>query len=102
MEYFKENIAYLEDSDFNGNQLLYDPGTPVVIMVSANFCNYCKQMKPTFQNFADQTKGKIFCATIQADGKLPSEQALSKKIKQLVPDFKGFPTVIAYKQGKFA
>jgi len=43
----------------------------------------------------------VYVCAIQADGKHTSGQVeISKKLKNLIPDFKGFPDVVKFKNGK--
>jgi thiol-disulfide isomerase/thioredoxin len=96
-------IAHLEDQDFDkqGNLIVATPaGQPVVVMVQASWCHFCSEAKPAFQEFANMTKGKVFCATIQADGDRPSEQALGKRIAKIIPGFRGFPDYALFVNGK--
>lgn len=67
-------------------------------MLQANFCGYCTDSKPDFQKFANNNK--IFCATIQGDGKEEGEEELSKRLSNIYKDFNGYPTYIGYKNKK--
>ena len=61
---------------------------PVVIMISGNFCGYCKAFKPEFQNFADMVNGNdVYAATIVID----EQQKLGDQIKNFVPNFMPHP-----------
>ena len=99
--YMNKPIAYLENDDFNSQgQLLINTNLPVVILIQASWCSYCTKVKPIFQEFADKTQGKIFCATIQIDGDRKSEQLLGYRIPKLFPDIEGIPTYILYINGQ--
>lgn len=104
MKYFNKSVAYLEDHDFDdqGNLVAKSipDDIPVVIMLQASWCPHCVSAKPAFQDFADKYQGKVFCATIQADGDRPSEKALGKRIAIIKPGFRGFPDYILYKNKK--
>ena len=96
-------VAYLEITDFDtntGNLINNDipKNTPVVIMVQSSQCGHCETAKPEFQSFA--AKGKVFCATIQADGERESERKLGKILTTLKPSFRGFPDYLLYVNGK--
>ena len=97
-------IAYLQDSDFDNQGNLINPdiskSIPVVIMIQASFCGHCNTAKPAFQEFANMNDGKVFCATIQGDGKEKGEPELSKRLDMICPDFKGYPSYVGYKNGK--
>jgi len=96
-------IAYLEDQDFDTNGNLIAPipkNIPVVVILQANWCPHCENAKPAFQQFANKHKGKVFSATIQADGERNSEKKLGERIKQLKPNFRGFPDYLLILNGK--
>ena len=98
---FKKPVAYLENQDFDekGN-LLLSINVPVVIMLQASWCPHCSTAKPAFQQFADEVEGKVFCATIQADGERNSEKELGKRVSVLKKGFRGFPDYLLYINGK--
>jgi thiol-disulfide isomerase/thioredoxin len=104
MKYLNDPVVYLQESDFDENGNLINPNIPkdkpVVIMIQAVFCGYCTEAKPAFQKYADNNKGKIFCATIQGDGKEKGEKELSSKLKLIKPGFRGYPDYVKYKGGK--
>ena len=97
-------VAYLTSKDFDENGNLINPQLKdkiVIIMIQAAFCGYCTIAKPAFQDFANKMQGKIFCATIQGDGKENGEKELNDMIKKIDPSFRGFPGYVAYKNGKY-
>lgn len=98
--YFDESVAYLENKDFDANgNFKYSMDVPMVVIVLASWCGYCKSFAPIFQEFARQTNGKnVLCACIQADGDA-SEQQLASRVKQMMPRFMGFPHVALIKDG---
>ena len=101
MLYLNKPVAYLENQDFDSQgQLLIKTNLPVVILIQASWCSYCTNVKPIFQEFANKTQGKIFCATIQVDGDRKSEQLLGKRIPKLFPGIQGIPKFILYINGK--
>lgn len=99
----KRPIAYLEDKDFDsqGNIVNSDipKNVPVIIMIQASWCPHCESAKPAFQNFAKKYEGKVFCATIQADGERESEKALGKRVSSIKKGFRGFPEYLKYQAG---
>lgn len=105
MSKYMNNVAYLQDFDFDDSGNLVNPkipkNVPVVIMVQANFCGYCTQAKQAFQEFADKTQGNVFCATIQGDGQEEGEPELAKRLQTIDPNFRGFPTYFLYKGGRY-
>ena len=95
-------IMYLDDNDFQGDNLVLPNNIQndknVVIMLQTSWCPHCTSAKPAFQQFADQNQ--IICATIQADGDTEAEKKLGKRIKQIVPEFRGFPDFCLFVKGK--
>lgn len=102
---FNQRIGYLENSDFDNNGKLLNPillrkKIPIVVMVQASWCGYCKQSKPAFQEYANKTNtNQVFCATIHADGERQSEKDLGERINTIITDFKGFPHYALYMNG---
>jgi thiol-disulfide isomerase/thioredoxin len=94
------DVAYLEDTDFDGNKLKLKG--PTMVMVWASWCGHCKKAHPDYQAFADEMKKNknITVACIQADGARQSEQNLAKKIKTIIPEFRGFPGFYFFQDGK--
>lgn len=105
MIYLQKPVGYLINSDFDEDGNLINKkipnNIPVLIMIQANFCGYCSQAKPAFQEFANKNEGKVFCATIQGDGKEVGEKELANKIKKIDPSFRGYPSYIVYRNSKF-
>ena len=104
MKYLNKPIAYLQDSDFDVNGNLVNPNIPknmpVVVMLAANYCHFCTEAKPAYQHFANQTRGKVFCTTIQGDGNMPGEKELAKRLNKINPSFKGYPDYLLFLNGK--
>jgi thiol-disulfide isomerase/thioredoxin len=105
MSYLNKPVAYLQDSDLDDKGDLINPkipkNIPVIIMLQGDFCGYCTKAKPAFQELADENENKIFCATIQADGKEKGENELGKRLNKIYSNFQGFPHYVGYKNGKF-
>ncbi len=98
---YLNNIPYLENFDFSKEgKLKVKMAKPVVIMIQGNYCGYCTQMKPEYLKFARQMKDKLFCATIQIDGS-PSEKKLGQRLRSFIPNFRGVPMIVAFKDGKY-
>ena len=97
-------IMYLDNNDFKGDRLVLPNDMQnqkdVVVMLQTSWCPHCTDAKPAFQKFADQYKNEVFCATIQADGDSPDEKKLGKRIKEIVPGFRGFPDYCLFVKGK--
>lgn len=99
-----QNVGYLEDVDFDSNGNLINSQIKdkvVVILIFASWCGHCKNFKPIYQEFATKMNGSnVFVAAIQDDGERESEKRLMKKIKTIKSDFRGFPDVVLYKNGR--
>lgn len=108
------NVYYLENTEFDSNYNLRSnlinkyTGAPffsgiTIVMVQGDYCGYCTQFKPHFQQVADElTPQGIDFATIQIDGKLPGEQiftgdGLTNILKQ---PLQGVPLVVKFYQGR--
>ena len=103
MKYLDAPVAYLQDHDFDaqGNLIADIPrDIPTVVMLQAEFCGYCTQAKPAFQEFCNTHNGEVFCATVQSDGSEPGEKELGKRLSKIIPGFRGFPEYVLYKNGK--
>ena len=94
----------MEDGDIDNKGHIINPkipiNKPVLVMVQAGWCPHCTHAKPAFQEFANQYKDEVFCATIEADGERKSEKDLAKRINVIIPDFKGFPDYVLFINGK--
>lgn len=107
MLFLSKPIGYLTNSDFddNGNLILKGKSQNnqiCIIMIQASFCGYCKMALPTYQQLADSnTNPNIFYATIHGDGKEKGEAELNARIKVIDKTFRGYPSFIAYKDGKY-
>jgi thiol-disulfide isomerase/thioredoxin len=103
-KYLNKPVAYLQDSDVDDEGNLINPDIPsdipVVVILQANFCGYCTQAKPAFQDFANANEGKVFCATVQGDGTEEGEANLSKKLNKMKESFRGYPDYVLYLNGK--
>lgn len=96
-------VAYLENDDIDDKGNITNTqipiNKPVVVMIQASFCGHCNQAKPAFQEFAEKTKGSVFCATIHADGEKESEKKLAKRVNVIKPGFRGFPDYVLFSNG---
>jgi thiol-disulfide isomerase/thioredoxin len=101
MHYLTRPVFYLEDSDFDaqGNLVGIPPGKPVFILLQSLQCYHCTKSKPAFQEFANKHKDYVMCGTIQIDSPKMTPE-LIKKIPNIYPNLKGFPSYILYFNGK--
>ncbi len=95
------DMAHLEDSDFDSNGSLNAfKGKHVVVMVFATWCSPCKRFKSDQAKLNKKYKNdsKVAVAVINGSGKttLESEQKLMKKLREIIPDFQGFPTIALF------
>lgn len=103
MSKFLVNIPYLEGKDINADATLKSyvgKGKPVVVLVYASYCHFCKDVMPTVQQLAKEAKN-FGVVTIQSDAG-PADKEAAKAISKVntspgVPAFVGFG-----KDGKFA
>jgi thiol-disulfide isomerase/thioredoxin len=100
---FNENVMFLESQDFDDSgNLIPSSDKPVVTMLLASWCVHCKTTKPVFQEFANSENGKnVYTAVIYSDGPTAGEKQLSKRLNKLIPNFRGFPTIVKFKNGKY-
>ena len=95
------DMAHLEDSDFDSNGGLNAfNGKHVVVMIFATWCGPCKRFKPEQATLNKKYKNdsKVAVAVINGSGKttLESEQKLMKKLREIIPNFQGFPTIALF------
>jgi thiol-disulfide isomerase/thioredoxin len=104
MKYLNKPVAYLQKNDFDTQGNLVNPqipkNVPVLIFIHSNWCPHCMTAKPAFQSFAEKNSGKVFSATIQADGDMPGEKELGLMLNKIDPNFVGFPGYVVYMNGK--
>lgn len=104
MLFLKKPIGYLTNTDFddNGDLTINRKNDICIIMIQASFCGYCKMALPTYQQLADANKNpNVFYATIHGDGKEKGEAELNQRIKKIDKTFRGYPSFVAYKNGKY-
>lgn len=98
-----KNVFYLEVSDINKNGSLKSyvgNGDPVIIMAQANFCHFCTEAKPAFQQLSKEHCKAVPC-TILIDGE-QSEKAASKFLQMWDNNHRGVPAYFGFdKNGKF-
>lgn len=104
---FHNKVMYLEDSDFDSNGSLNLPspynGKICVAMIFASWCGPCKMTKPEYAKLPDLLGNNAVVCAINGSGKetSQSEQNLMKRLKNIVPDFRGFPHIVVFgKDGK--
>lgn len=89
-------IPYLEIEDVNPDGSLkphVGQGKPVLLMIQGDFCGYCTDAKPAFQELAQKARGVVL-ATVQIDAG-PKDKAANQALKTVntqpgVPAFLGF------------
>jgi thiol-disulfide isomerase/thioredoxin len=95
-------VLHLEDHDFskNGHLVLPDEfkGKYCVVMVFATWCGPCKRYKPEHCKLLKMLGPDVVVACINGSGQttLKSEQKLMKRIREIIPDFAGFPTIVLF------
>ena len=107
-------VFHLEDFDFSFNSKTFkpseaDPNTVFVVMIYATWCGHCKRFMPEYKQLAskivtdqsrDNSRIKVCCIDGSGEETRQSEVVLTQRLKELIPDFQGFPTVVLYKGGK--
>lgn len=97
-----QGVAYLENSDFTDDgKLKISSDKTVMIYIFGSFCHFCSEMKPELMKAIPQLKNKVNIATIQLDGD-GDEKELGKRIGKFVPNFRGVPMIVFFKNGKYA
>lgn len=96
------NPVVLNAQDFNSKGELIKPSLmdkKVIILIQADYCGYCKDVKPTFEMLAKEYhKTGIVLATIKLDSDHPNEQ-LGNVIHKIKQDFRGIPDFIKVIKG---
>ena len=83
-----------------GHEILLSKKIPIVVMVQASSCHFCKISKQAFQDYANKTNSnQVFCATIHVDGDRQSEKDLGERIETIIPNCEGFPHYALYMNG---
>lgn len=93
---FNESVPHLEIRDFDGQKLRphVHGNKPVIVMMQGSYCGHCTTAKPAFAQFAQQTD-LVNAVSIQIDGQ-KDEQEAYHVIRQLIPNFRGVPTFVAF------
>ena len=85
---------YVEESDVTDDGTLTISGCdskPVVVFVTSDYCGYCRQVKPTFEEFCRLYSN--YCICVKADVNEERGRAFLRKIGYTVsgvPDFLKF------------
>ena len=79
------------EDDFNSLVVTRSHETPVLVDISADWCAPCRVLAPLLHQAVDAYAGKVLLALVDADEnmRIAGKHAV-----------RGFPTVIAYSQGK--
>jgi thiol-disulfide isomerase/thioredoxin len=111
--YLTDPVWYLDESDFTpeGELIPSLRNKPSVIFIQSLKCGWCTKAIPEFQEFANKfggEKGIVNCFTIRcnvgSEDKPPlqqGEQNVCDKVKKLIPDFKGYPTIAGFVKGTY-
>lgn len=95
-------VGYLEIVDFDedGKLLVNTEGRPAVVKVFSSQCGHCVAFHPEFQKFASNTQSSVATYVVQVDGVKESERAIGQHLNEFFPDFRGFPSVYLYINGR--
>lgn len=96
------SIIKLNANNFEGNRLISPYNSPdkvVFILFKTEWCGYCTQFKPVYEQLAKFYNGKIIFTTVDAD----ENQELRSNINSFLYGYKilGFPTIVMYINGFF-
>jgi thiol-disulfide isomerase/thioredoxin len=94
---FKDNVVMLKKGDFDDNLNLKRNGK-VVVLYFAKWCGHCKNLKPAYQQLADNASGFTVAAVDADDNDGLIEMIQSKGTEYEV---RGFPTIVSYNNGKY-
>lgn len=105
---FHNNVLYLEDCDFTSDGRLSLPppynGKHCLVMIFAHWCGPCKMTKPEYAKLKNLVGKDVVICAINGSGQkdsYKSEQDLMSRLKDIIPDFKGFPHIAVFgKDGK--
>lgn len=94
------SIIKLNGSNFEGNRLInpYDsPDKPVFVLFKTDWCHYCKEFKPVYEQLAKNYAGRIIFTVVDAD----ENSELKDIINSFLYGYKilGFPSLIIYMNG---
>ncbi len=99
------NIYWLEDFDFNkdGTLLpsLLEPDTVFIVIIKAEWCGHCKTTTPKFIEAANKMKNneKVKFCIADITGERESQKAIKERT-QYLREFRGFPDIRCFKNGK--
>lgn len=103
-----DDVYFLEDCDVNSDlrivPLPQDQGKFSVVLLFAHWCHNCTGIKPEYQSLAAPLSDKVRFYAVNGTGNRgdspsnASEQALMKRIPEMVKPFKfrGFPSVFLF------
>ena len=101
-------IYFLESFDFDMDKLTLLPSQLpeykdklFMIMVKADWCGHCKTATPEFEKACEILKNDnvIFCY-VNVTGKTPAEVETKPLVSKFFKDFRGFPNITSFKNGK--
>lgn len=89
----------LKSHHFTGQLLSAFRTDVVIILYKAEWCHYCKQVKPEFEKLSKMLLNKAVVAVVDSD----NSEALIHQNNQFIHGYKvdSFPTIVIYKNGKF-
>jgi thiol-disulfide isomerase/thioredoxin len=106
--YTDTGVIMLEDFDFDEKGQLIpsmqNPNAVYLVKIFAHWCGHCKRFISNYAKFSlmnlHNPKIKVCAINCTGQNTRPSEQALAKRLNKMIPNFSGFPTVVAFKGGK--
>ena len=99
------NIKHCSSAAFAGpdslsqDMVAHNANMPMVVMVHAPWCGYCKKFLPTFQAAADGMRNIVFADVAESGDHQYKEGSGKETVGKL--GVRGFPTLLLFnKQGK--
>lgn len=97
---FNHTVTYLQNSDFDADgKMTTNMGDKrIPILVQSHQCGFCKPVKDVWQRIANE-KFEVDDSVVMCTIDAYENTNLLKRLKSFVPEFRGFPFIIAYKNG---
>lgn len=99
-------IIHLEISDFDSNGNLknsFFDDKLTILMIQYTKCGFCHTLSPIYKSVSEyffKQNDKIVLTTVVLDSEFKSEREIVKIIDKIVPDIKGVPSFVVFKNKK--
>jgi len=97
---FDHTVSYLQNSDFdiNGRITVNTGNKRVLILIQSHKCVFCHDMKKKWQRIA-QEKFNVDDEIVLCTADSYENENLVRRINTFIPEFTGFPMIVAYQNG---